>query len=494
MSKKPAAEKRIASKNKDTVWSPVVKIVAAVCAVILVAAIVLAIVAQCGVFRRNTVVMKVGDSEISALEFNYGYYTTLNDFYYNYYYYLSYIGFNPSMPLKSQTCYFDSSKTWFEYFVDQTKTQYEEVYLLYNKALSQQFALTEESKADLDQAVADIQKAAKENKMSVNEYLAAMYGKNITLDDYIEFSTRRLISSDFYNAYMDGLKYEDADIEKYYSENKTTFDFADYYLYKVEIEKDEKEVDASARADAIKNAATSVDAFLAKIKELEGDTFTASDYLKENGAYNKDDEMSKWLFDAERKEGDGKIFEDGKDDDKVFNVVVFLKCARKEYQLASMRHILFQVNNKTDDKGNPIKDKDGKVETDDAEQKAEAEKIFQQWKDNGANEDALAALVEKNSDDTGSIENGGLYEDFDQDTMVEEITDWLWKEGRKEGDCEIVKTEYGYHIVYFKGYGEIKWKSDVIATLKSNDYKKYQEGLKSEFEITYNEKGFSQVG
>ena len=78
--------------------------------------------------------------------------------------------------------------------------------------------------------------------------------------------------------------------------------------------------------------------------------------------------------------------------------------------------------------------------------------------------------------------------------MVEEITDWLWKEGRKEGDCEIVKTEYGYHIVYFKGYGEIKWKSDVIATLKSNDYKKYQEGLKSEFEITYNEKGFSQVG
>ena len=217
MSKKPAAEKRIASKNKDTVWSPVVKSVAAVCAVILVAAIVLAIVAQCGVFRRNTVVMKVGDSEISALEFNYGYYTTLNDFYYNYYYYLSYIGFNPSMPLKSQTCYFDSSKTWFEYFVDQTKTQYEEVYLLYNKALSQQFALTEESKADLDQAVADIQKAAKENKMSVNEYLAAMYGKNITLDDYIEFSTRRLISSDFYNAYMDGLKYEDADIEKYYS-------------------------------------------------------------------------------------------------------------------------------------------------------------------------------------------------------------------------------------------------------------------------------------
>ena len=53
-------------KNSDTVWSPVVKIVAIVCALVLLASIALAIVAKAGFFRRTTVIMTVGDAEINA--------------------------------------------------------------------------------------------------------------------------------------------------------------------------------------------------------------------------------------------------------------------------------------------------------------------------------------------------------------------------------------------------------------------------------------------
>ena len=56
--------------------------------------------------------------------------------------------------------------------------------------------------------------------------------------------------------------------------------------------------------------------------------------------------------------------------------------------------------------------------------------------------------------DPGSASNGGLYEDVAPGDMVEEFNDWCFEDGRTPGDTGIVKTKFGYHIMYFVSASE----------------------------------------
>ena len=489
--------KNTQTKNADTLWSPLVKIVALVCAIVLLAAIALAVVAKTGYFRRNTVVMNVGNTEINALEYNYAYYGALNDFYSQYYYYASMIGFDLSTSLKSQQCYFDSTKSWYDYFVDQAKSQLEEQYLIYNKAVEDGFTMTEESAKSLETSLQELESAAKEADTSINKYLQSIYGPNITYDEYKEFISRRMLIADYYEHYMDSLEYADEKIDEYYSENKKDYDVVKYYTYTAKADTENNKT-AQDVADGIKSASTDVQTYLDALKAIVGeDTFKEETYLKEGATYTKDDETSEWLFNDERKAGDVTVIKKAATSSSstdTYTVICFVERGRETYNLATMRHILFSVEDLTDDDGNVIEDEEGNAKTNDAEQKAEAEKILKEWKDGAATAESFAALVKDNSDDTGSVEDGGLYEDFDKNTMVDEITDWIWAEGRKAGDCEIVKTDYGYHIVYFVEYGDEKWNSDIVNTLKSEDYEELLKTLEEKYPVNFNEKGLSQVG
>ena len=43
--------------------------------------------------------------------------------------------------------------------------------------------------------------------------------------------------------------------------------------------------------------------------------------------------------------------------------------------------------------------------------------------------------------------------------MVTEFNDWCFADGRQAGDHGIVKTTYGYHIMFFSGEGDyIYWR------------------------------------
>ncbi|MBQ1965123.1 MAG: peptidylprolyl isomerase [Clostridia bacterium] len=486
-------------KTTDTVWSPVVKIVAIVCAVVLLASIALAVVAKAGYFRRTTVVMTVGDSEINALEYNQAYYSALNSFYSQYYYYASMIGFDASASLKTQKCYFDASMTWYDYFVNQAKIQLEEIYMLYGEANANgEYQLSEEGKKNLDDSIKALEDAAAAADVKLNKYVQSIYGPNMTFDDFKEFETRRAVARDFYDAYIDGLSYDAAAIEKYYSENKNTYDRVKYYSYTAKADSENKK-SAEDVANDIKAAATDEATYLEAIKGRENaDTFKAENYLKEGATYTKDNDTSEWLFAEDRKAGDVTVIKtkatsaSGSD---TYTVLCFVERARENYKLATMRHILFSVEELKDDSGAVIKDDKGNAQTNDAEQKLAAEKLLKDWQNGAATEDSFAALVKDNSDDTGSVENGGLYEDFDQAKMTEEITDWIWAEGRKAGDCEVVKTTYGYHIVYFVGYGEEeKWNVDAVNAMKSEDYQDYLKELRTKYPMTFNNKGLSQVG
>ena len=85
----------------------------------------------------------------------------------------------------------------------------------------------------------------------------------------------------------------------------------------------------------------------------------------------------------------------------------------------------------------------------DAEKKAND--ILNEWLTKHPDEDGFSVLAEAYSDDPGSASNGGLYEDVYVGQMVEPFENWCFDASRQVGDYGIVKTDYGYHIMYFVG-------------------------------------------
>lgn len=131
----------------------------------------------------------------------------------------------------------------------------------------------------------------------------------------------------------------------------------------------------------------------------------------------------------------------------------------------NVRHILIT----------PEKEEDETEATDEAwdAAKEEAEDLLAQWKSGDADEDSFAALAQEHSAD--NAEAGGLYENVYPGQMVTEFNDWCFDDDRKAGDAGIVKTDFGYHIIYFvSATDEYYWK-----TMAENElhYVRYQEKL-----------------
>lgn len=123
--------------------------------------------------------------------------------------------------------------------------------------------------------------------------------------------------------------------------------------------------------------------------------------------------------------------------------------------IVDVRHILIcPEGGKTDEAGTTTTYTDEEWKA--AKEKAEA--ILKEWKDGEATEDSFAKLANEKSEDPGSNTTGGLYEGIvKDDNYVEPFLNWCMDTKHKVGDTGIVKTEFGYHIMYLS-YTEEYWK------------------------------------
>ena len=112
-------------------------------------------------------------------------------------------------------------------------------------------------------------------------------------------------------------------------------------------------------------------------------------------------------------------------------IKAYFAAHQSEYQTpeqARSRHILIKVDPGADPKA-------------DAAAKAKAEDILKQIRAGGN----FADLAKKNSDDPGSKDSGGELPFAQHGTMVPEFDKAIFSQ--KIGDTEIVKSQFGYHIV-----------------------------------------------
>jgi len=151
-------------------------------------------------------------------------------------------------------------------------------------------------------------------------------------------------------------------------------------------------------------------------------------------------------------------------------------------KLVDVRHILVQVKGGTaDENGNTVYS-----EEDWASCEAEAQAILDQWLAGEKTEEAFAALANEKSEDPGSNTTGGLYEDVYQGQMVEPFETWCFDESRQYADYGLVRTSYGYHVMFFVGseplwpqYARNGWLSEQIGLMLDEIVEKHP------MEVTY---------
>lgn len=132
----------------------------------------------------------------------------------------------------------------------------------------------------------------------------------------------------------------------------------------------------------------------------------------------------------------------------------------------NVRHILIAPEGGTTDESGQTTYSDEEW----AAAEAKAQEILDGWKAGDASEESFSELAGTYSTDPGSNTKGGLYEDVAPGDMVEEFNDWCFETGRASGDTGIVKTKFGYHIMYFVSasedlYWEAKAKSEYLTEM-----------------------------
>ncbi|MBE6991134.1 MAG: hypothetical protein E7430_00965 [Ruminococcaceae bacterium] len=464
----------VESTSKKGLTAKQKSVLTSVISIVIAIAVFVVIVANSGIIQQKAVAVSVGSEKVTAATFNYYY----KDAYYNF---LNTYGdiagyfFDASLPLEDQQ--YSEDQTWADYFTDTAVASAEQTMILSAAAREAGFELSQESIDTIDSSLETLEANVQSvGYASVKSYLSTYYGKGCRIDSYRSYLEDNYLASEYAASITDGFTYADDQLGEFYEANKDTYDTVDFRYFTVNAEtaaEDDTDFDAAAALDDAKAIADSMasqsqgneQAFidLARENAPEG-----SEELYEDDAYtlnrfktkaNVNAAYAEWLFSADRVEGETTVIENGTTG---YYVVMFLSRSANDYDTVNVRHILVTPES------------DGEDVEPTEEQWAAAEEIandlYTQWQDGEATEESFAELADANSDDTGSVGNGGLYEGVYMGQMVTEFNDWCFDDAREVGDTEIVKTSYGYHIMYFSGYGDQYWRSLADSGLRNEDY------------------------
>ncbi len=400
-------------------------------------------------------------------------------------YYASYYGFDTSKSSRVQYYDEDNGITWYDQFIDTAKSNVKQLLVLCEAAKKDGLSLDDDDKKNIETNIENMRAAADNAGLGFDDYISTTFGAGLTEKDVRENLEQTTLAQKYYQKVYNSFEYTDEEYEKSYEENKESYQYVDFLTFtfgygtvdssdsSVTVDEQQKEV--------AKNAANE----LAKSKTEEEFTEYIRDYLNKNRdyvnlsseeshteeeyktaiesqiesakvtkyAYEATTEAGKWLFDSGRNANDTYVFEGTSS----YNVVMILKTPYRDESInKNVRHILFTADTYGSD----------------ANAKKKADEVYEEWQKGEADEESFGKLATiYNADsDSGSAANGGLYKDVYQGQMVTEFNDWVFAPERKEGDTGIVKTTYGYHIMYYVGDSMPAWKSSVDSVLRRTAY------------------------
>ncbi len=296
----------------------------------------------------DAVVATAGGQTLTNAELQIYYRMYYSDFLSQYYYYLSYIGLDPSKPLDQQICDPETNMTWQELFVKNAIGMWHQYTAIKLTAESESYALDATGQKyvdEIDDTFAQMLESSEYAAME--EMLHAEMGVSATEDAYRNY----MLTGHYVVNYM-------GDREE---------------------------------------------ALMPTMEQINAHYEANQDKLIDSGVVKNDTEV------------------------------------------VDVRHVLIIPEGGTTDETTK-KTVYSDAEWEACRQKAQA--LLDQWLAGEATEDSFSQLAMEHSAD-GNANRGGLYTGVTKGYMVEPYDTWIFDESRVYGDSGLVKTEFGYHIMYF---------------------------------------------
>lgn len=451
-----------------------------------------------------SVVATIDDQKVSLGMYNLYFSSVVSQYeqYANYGYY----DLDTSTPYDKQyTTDEDGNKmTWLEFFEQQTLDQIKMYTAFYNKAVDAGIQLTSAQKDVINEQIDSFKDSASEEGESLDDYIAGVFGEYCGEDTVRLYMEQFYLTVNYKGKYATQNRPSDDEITAYYNDHKrnyyqinfsylaTEYDAStdetveqskeriNYYMSKITDRQSIIDLVPTAYADYIEQDAASYmesDSSLTE-EEAKQEALEAYETNVDGTIYGTDspfgDEITNWLFDENEPTGETKYYIN----EETGYAYIILKTeqpTRIEDETYSVRHILVipgaesgeaQTSQTTD-----FTDEEWAA----AEEKAN--NILEKYNSGDKTEYSFALLAEEYSNDTasttaGSGESfGGLYEGVGLGQMVDEFEKWATDDSRKYGDTGIVKSDYGYHIMFFIDDCP-SYKSQVITDIRNDNLDK----------------------
>ena len=381
--------------------------------------------------------------------------------------------------------------TWLEYVQEQVEDSIKDTYASYYKAVKENKGkdpeITDDQKKEIKEALKNYKESAHKYGYTVSGYIEAAMGHGVTKDVFVREATISYIAENYDSDHKndsDSKTYTDKELNAYKKKNESKLQSVDIKMFECDSEDDAKAFKKALKADGSNFAALaskySSDDFDKKANKNSQET-TYNDMARStmeglSVAISTADDNKKypgldWLYSSDRKAGDVR-------QDSTTVVYVVKPVYMSDAKTVNVRHILIAPeSSKSSDDSSSSKSAKDFTDKEWAAAEKKAKSILAKYNSGDKTSKSFAKLAKSNSSD-GNASDGGLYENIIPNQMVPTFNAWCFDSSRKAGDVGIVKTEYGYHIMYFEGKNDqAVWKYIAQQKLAADDTQKEHDSI-----------------
>ncbi|MBE6577712.1 MAG: hypothetical protein E7653_06195 [Ruminococcaceae bacterium] len=264
------------AKKKKGMPNWAVNLITITVAVVILAAVALSLMSANGVFSRWQTAAKSENFRVNGNMMKYYFQTTYSQFLQENGSYVSYMGLDSNLPLKSQPL--DTSDptqgTWHDYMVTMTKSEVTRMLVYCEEAETRGIKLDDEDKKNMKEELKMLETYAEMyGYTNVNNYISVVYGEGMKMKDIRKAMELSMLASKCANTISEELdaKITDERVNAEYDANKLDYDVADYMYYKFS-------VTYSDAKNALEEGATD-EQILAKYKEMINEAKTKASVL-----------------------------------------------------------------------------------------------------------------------------------------------------------------------------------------------------------------------
>lgn len=448
-----------------------------------------------------SVVATVDGQKISIGMYDY-YYASIVSYYEQYASYGYYSLDTTKDYSKQYTTDDDGNKiSWQKFFETEALKEVEQITTYYSKALEEGVTLTSAQKKTIEKQISTLKDSASQNDVSLDQYIKANFGAYCSEDTIRLMLEQYYLSANYKGKFKSETKVTDNDVDKYYNEHKNDYKKIEFYY----IASPYDATDDDSKNESIKTA----EKIMAKMKDkksvidlvpevyssyidsqvkssMEQDSTLTEKKAREEAvkSYESnavatvsgsespfDDEMNTWLFSDDTKVGSKKYYID-ESAGYIYIVLKTSKASVEDDETYTVRHILVAPESGSNSSSS-TSEKTEYTDEQWAAAKKKADSILAKFNKTDKSEYEFAKLAEQYSTDSASTSSGsndsfgGLYESVTLGQMVPDFEKWSIDDSRKYGDTGIVKSDYGYHIMFFINDCP-EYQSKIIAQIKSD--------------------------